>query len=118
MTTTHTTQPDTTHQDNPQNVGLTTGLYREGEPIVDTKAPNGDIGARWGKRKFEARPVNPSNRRKPTVSLLGTGQAGATACAPPRGAASHLHYLCRQDPPRRYPVRHTPRRLNHPGQRA
>ncbi|WP_411285496.1 fumarate reductase/succinate dehydrogenase flavoprotein subunit [Lapillicoccus sp.] len=101
MTTTHTTQPDTTHQDNPQNVGLTTGLYREGEPIVDTKAPNGDIGDRWGKRKFEARLVNPSNRRKLTVIVVGTGLAGASAGATLGEAGYNVKSFCYQDTPRR-----------------
>jgi len=111
MTTTPTTQPDTTHHNTPrndtpqnrtaQNVGLTTGLYREGEPIVDTKAPHGDIGDRWGKRKFEARLVNPSNRRKLTVIVVGTGLAGASAGATLGEAGYNVKSFCYQDTPRR-----------------
>ena len=42
---------------------LIDGLYRAGEPIKDTKAPGGPIEQRWSKRKFEAKLVNPANRR-------------------------------------------------------
>lgn len=44
---------------------LIEGLYVEGEKIVDTKAPHDvPIDRRWEQRKFEAKLVNPANRRK------------------------------------------------------
>ena len=55
--------------------------YSVGDQIADTKAPNVPIEERWEKRKFEARLVNPTNRRKMTVIVVGTGLAGGAAAA-------------------------------------
>ncbi|AZQ76124.1 fumarate reductase/succinate dehydrogenase flavoprotein subunit [Flaviflexus ciconiae] len=60
---------------------LIDGLYREGEPIADTKAPAGPLEEKWEKRKFDAKLVNPTNRRKMHVIMVGTGLAGASAAA-------------------------------------
>ena len=57
---------------------------REGDPLADTKAPAGPDRAKWTKRKFEAKLVNPANRRKLTVIIVGTGLAGGAAAATPR----------------------------------
>ena len=57
------------------------GLYSEGEPIADAKAPSGPLAERWEKRKFEARLVNPANRRKLNVIMVGTGLAGGAGAA-------------------------------------
>jgi len=58
------------------------GLYREGEKIADTKAPHDvPIAQRREQRKFSAALVNPANRRKLTVIVVGTGLAGAGAAA-------------------------------------
>jgi hypothetical protein len=56
--------------------------YTPGEPLVDGKAPSGPIADRWQNRKFEARLVNPANRRKLSIIIVGTGLAGASAAAP------------------------------------
>ena len=50
--------------------------YVTGEPVVDGKAPEGPVAERWDKRRFEAKLVNPANRRKHTVIVVGTGLAG------------------------------------------
>lgn len=60
---------------------LIKGLYREGEPIADTKTPSGPLAQRWETRKFEARLVNPANRRKLNVIMVGTGLAGGAGAA-------------------------------------
>ncbi|QRV01797.1 fumarate reductase/succinate dehydrogenase flavoprotein subunit [Arcanobacterium phocisimile] len=60
---------------------LIDGLYRTGEPIADTKAPAGDIAQKWEQRKFNARLVNPANRRKLDVIVVGTGLAGGAGAA-------------------------------------
>ncbi|MGV4375147.1 fumarate reductase/succinate dehydrogenase flavoprotein subunit [Trueperella pyogenes] len=60
---------------------LIEGLYREGEAIADTKAPAGPLAERWEKRKFAARLVNPANRRKLNVIVVGTGLAGGAGAA-------------------------------------
>lgn len=80
---------------------LIDGLYREGEPIADTKAPAGDIAQKWTTRKFEAALVNPANRRKLSVIIVGTGLAGASAGATLGEAGYHVKSFCYQDSPRR-----------------
>ena len=61
--------------------GLVHGIYREGAPIADTKAPAGPIEQKWTRRKFEAALVNPTNRRRMSVIIVGTGLAGGAAAA-------------------------------------
>ncbi len=80
---------------------LINGLYRVGEPIQDTKAPGGPIDKRWTTRKFEAKLVNPANRRKLTVIVVGTGLAGGAACATLGEAGYNVKAFCYQDSPRR-----------------
>ena len=81
--TTLTSDPPTTHP--ADHADDAAGYYTPGEPIADTKAPEGPIDERWQTRKFEARLVNPSNRRKLDVIIVGTGLAGG-ARPPPRSA--------------------------------
>ncbi|MDX3074323.1 fumarate reductase/succinate dehydrogenase flavoprotein subunit [Streptomyces sp. MI02-7b] len=75
--------------------------YREGEPIADTKAPAAPIEERWGRRKFEAKLVNPANRRKHKVIVVGTGLAGGSAGATLAEQGYHVVQFCYQDSPRR-----------------
>ena len=77
------------------------GLYTEGEPIHDTKAPSGPIEQRWNKRKFDASLVNPANRRKLSVIIVGTGLAGGAAAATLGEAGYVVKTFCYQDSPRR-----------------
>lgn len=55
---------------------LVHGLYREGEPLVDTKAPGGPIEQRWSARTSDAHLVSPANRRAMKIIVVGTGLAG------------------------------------------
>ncbi len=75
--------------------------YTEGEPIADTKAPAGPIEDRWSTRKFEAKLVNPANRRKHRVIVVGTGLAGGAAGATLAEQGYHVIQFCFQDSPRR-----------------
>ncbi|CAM3614704.1 fumarate reductase/succinate dehydrogenase flavoprotein subunit [Nocardioides zeicaulis] len=77
------------------------GYYTPGAPLVDTKAPAGPIADRWSTRQFEARLVNPSNRRKLDVIIVGTGLAGASAAATMGEAGYNVKTFCYQDSPRR-----------------
>ncbi len=77
------------------------GYYTPGDPIADTKAPGGPIDERWQTRKFEARLVNPSNRRKLSVIIVGTGLAGGAAAATLGEAGYNVKSFCYQDSPRR-----------------
>jgi succinate dehydrogenase / fumarate reductase flavoprotein subunit len=77
------------------------GYYTPGSPLVDTKAPEGPIAERWQNRKFEARLVNPANRRKLDIIIVGTGLAGASAAATLGEAGYNVKTFCYQDSPRR-----------------
>src|SRR5215217_7051456 len=76
-------------------------FYAEGDKVGDTKAPGGPIEDRWDKRRFEAKLVNPANRRKLSVIIVGTGLAGASAAATLGEAGYHVTCFCYQDSPRR-----------------
>ncbi|MDI6911767.1 fumarate reductase/succinate dehydrogenase flavoprotein subunit [Nocardioides sp.] len=77
------------------------GYYRPGDPVADAKAPDGPVADRWNTRKFEARLVNPSNRRKLDVIIIGTGLAGGAAAATLGEAGYNVKSFCYQDSPRR-----------------
>ena len=49
--------------------------------ILDSKCPTGDIQSRWDRHRFHMKLVNPSNKRKFNVIVVGTGLAGASAAA-------------------------------------
>ena len=48
---------------------------------LDSKIPEGPISEKWSNFKFHAKLVNPSNRRKYRVIVVGSGLAGASAAA-------------------------------------
>ncbi|MFF5111691.1 fumarate reductase/succinate dehydrogenase flavoprotein subunit [Streptosporangium sp. NPDC000509] len=75
--------------------------YTEGAPIRDTKAPEGPIEDRWEKRKFGAKLVNPANKRKLNVIVVGTGLAGGSAAATLGELGYNVKSFCYQDTPRR-----------------
>ncbi|WP_341923809.1 fumarate reductase/succinate dehydrogenase flavoprotein subunit [Nocardioides psychrotolerans] len=77
------------------------GYYTLGDNIVDTAAPTGPIADRWTTRKFENRLVNPANRRKLDVIIVGTGLAGGAAAATMGEAGYNVKSFCYQDSPRR-----------------
>ncbi|MEV1199171.1 fumarate reductase/succinate dehydrogenase flavoprotein subunit [Microbispora rosea] len=77
------------------------GHYRVGDPIRDTKAPEGPIEDRWDKRRFSAKLVNPVNKRKLTVIVVGTGLAGGSAAATLGELGYKVKSFCYQDSPRR-----------------
>src|SRR3954454_23001506 len=75
--------------------------YVEGAPLRDTKAPAVDVRDRWDRRRFSARLVNPANRRKLSVIVVGTGLAGGSAAATLGELGYHVKSFCYQDSPRR-----------------
>jgi succinate dehydrogenase / fumarate reductase flavoprotein subunit len=72
-----------------------------GADIQDEKAPAGALEERWDKRRFSAKLVNPVNRRKLSVIIVGTGLAGASAAATLGEAGYQVKSFCYQDSPRR-----------------
>ncbi|MCA2228029.1 fumarate reductase/succinate dehydrogenase flavoprotein subunit [Nonomuraea aurantiaca] len=75
--------------------------YTEGPEIKDAKAPSGPIEERWEKRKFAAKLVNPANKRKLNVIVVGTGLAGGSAAATLGELGYNVKSFCYQDTPRR-----------------
>ena len=76
-------------------------FHTDGASIQDDKAPKGPIEERWGKRQFSAKLVNPTNRRKLSVIIVGTGLAGSSAAATLGEAGYKVKSFCYQDSPRR-----------------
>ena len=48
---------------------------------LDAKIPSGPLSEKWEKHKFDMKLVNPANKRKYRVIVVGTGLAGASAAA-------------------------------------
>ncbi|MCY0903873.1 fumarate reductase/succinate dehydrogenase flavoprotein subunit [Arthrobacter sp. H14-L1] len=77
------------------------GLFTVGEAIRDTKAPGGPVQDQWEARRFGAKLINPANRRRLSVIIVGTGLAGASAAATLGEAGYQVKSFCYQDSPRR-----------------
>ena len=50
-------------------------------PVLDAKCPTGALSERWDRHRFELKLVNPANKRRFRVLVVGTGLAGASAAA-------------------------------------
>src|SRR2546427_447657 len=68
---------------------------------LDSKLPSGPIETAWDKRKFEMKLVNPSNKRKYTIIVVGSGLAGGAASATLAELGYNVKCFCFQDSPRR-----------------
>ena len=68
---------------------------------LDSKAPGGDIRTRWDRHRFEMKLVNPANKRKYTVIVVGTGLAGGSAAASLAELGYNVLNFCIHDSPRR-----------------
>src|SRR5579872_2440877 len=68
---------------------------------LDSKAPSGPLEKRWDKHKFELKLVNPANKRKYEILVVGTGLAGASAAASLAELGYKVKSFCIQDSPRR-----------------
>jgi succinate dehydrogenase / fumarate reductase flavoprotein subunit len=75
--------------------------YTNGTPLSDTAAPSGPIEGRWDERRFAAKLVNPANRRRHRVIVVGTGLAGGSAGATLAEQGYQVVQFCFQDSPRR-----------------
>src|SRR2546425_1283924 len=63
--------------------------------------PSGPIEKKWDKHRFEMKLVNPANKRKYDVIIVGTGLAGASAAASLAELGYNVKAFCYQDSPRR-----------------
>ena len=68
---------------------------------LDAKIPAGPLAAKWDKHKFEMKLVNPANKRKFDVIVVGSGLAGASAAASLAELGYKVKCFCFQDSPRR-----------------
>lgn len=69
--------------------------------ILDGKSPKGPIETSWDRHRFEMKLVNPANKRKYKVLVVGTGLAGASAAATLGELGYNVESFCYQDSPRR-----------------
>jgi len=68
---------------------------------LNAKAPSGPIEKSWDKHRFDMKLVNPANKRKYSVIVVGTGLAGASAAASLAELGYNVSAFCFQDSPRR-----------------
>jgi succinate dehydrogenase / fumarate reductase flavoprotein subunit len=68
---------------------------------LDSKIPSGDLKDKWDKHKFDSKLVNPANKRKFSVIVVGTGLAGASAAATLAELGYNVMTFCIQDSARR-----------------
>ena len=68
---------------------------------LDAGCPTGEISGRWDKHRFEMKLVNPANKRKHKVIIVGSGLAGASAAATMAELGYEVDCFCFQDSPRR-----------------
>lgn len=68
---------------------------------LDSKIPEGPLAEKWTKHKFNLKLVNPANKRKYEVIVVGTGLAGASAAASLAELGYNVKAFCFQDSPRR-----------------
>ena len=68
---------------------------------LDAKVPDGPIQEKWDRHKNEIRLVNPANKRKYSILVVGTGLAGASAAASLGELGYNVRCFCIQDSPRR-----------------
>jgi succinate dehydrogenase / fumarate reductase, flavoprotein subunit len=68
---------------------------------LDSKIPEGPLADKWTRHKFNLKLVNPANKRKYEVIVVGTGLAGASAAASLGELGYNVKAFCFQDSPRR-----------------
>ena len=68
---------------------------------LDSKIPSGPLEKKWEKHKFESKLINPANRRKYDIIIVGSGLAGGSAAATLGDLGYQVKCFCYQDSPRR-----------------
>ncbi len=69
--------------------------------LLDAKIPGGPLAEKWDRHLFELKLVNPANKRKFEIIVVGTGLAGASASATLAELGYNVKTFCIQDSPRR-----------------
>ncbi len=68
---------------------------------LDSRIPSGPIEKKWDKARFEMKLVNPANKRKHSIIVVGSGLAGGAAAATLGELGYKVSCFCFQDSPRR-----------------
>jgi succinate dehydrogenase / fumarate reductase flavoprotein subunit len=68
---------------------------------LDSRIPNGPLAEKWDRHRFEMKLVNPANKRKYSVIIVGSGLAGGAAAATLGELGYNVQCFCFQDSPRR-----------------
>ena len=68
---------------------------------LDAHIPSGPLADKWDKHRFDLKLVNPANKRKFTIIVVGTGLAGGAAAASLAELGYYVKNFCIQDSPRR-----------------
>src|SRR5260370_2468282 len=68
---------------------------------LDPRVPSGAIERMWDQARFEMKLVNPANKRKHTIIVVGSGLAGGSAPATLAELGYNVKCFCFQDSPRR-----------------
>src|SRR5579884_3554394 len=68
---------------------------------LNSNVPSGPLAEKWDRHRFDMRLINPANKRKYTVLVVGTGLAGASAAASLAELGYNVLSFCFQDSPRR-----------------
>ncbi len=68
---------------------------------LDAKIPDGPVQEKWDRHRFEMKLVNPANKRRFEVLVIGSGLAGGAAAASLAELGYHVKCFCYQDSPRR-----------------
>ena len=68
---------------------------------LNARVPAGPLAAKWDRHRFEMKLVNPANKRKFTVIVVGSGLAGGAAAATMSELGYNVRCYCYQDSPRR-----------------
>src|SRR5438046_10234692 len=69
--------------------------------VLDSKIPEGPIQTKWATHKFQSKLINPANRRKFDIIVVGSGLAGGSAAASLGELGYNVKCFCFQDSPRR-----------------
>ncbi|MES2996620.1 MAG: fumarate reductase/succinate dehydrogenase flavoprotein subunit [Verrucomicrobiota bacterium] len=68
---------------------------------LDSKIPSGPLEQKWSKHKMDSKLINPANKRKFTIIVVGSGLAGGAAAASLAEMGYQVKCFCYQDSPRR-----------------
>jgi succinate dehydrogenase / fumarate reductase flavoprotein subunit len=76
-------------------------MVRVASDTLNSRVPDGPLQQKWDKHRFDLKLVNPANKRKFSVIVVGTGLAGGSAAASMAELGYNVKAFCFQDSPRR-----------------